>query len=63
MEEVFKRSVSVSLIVRPDATENLKPAILSLAAEAVELGFLSDRTYPYLAARGAIFLGSSSIDT
>ncbi|HEY9667097.1 MAG TPA: hypothetical protein V6C91_09840 [Coleofasciculaceae cyanobacterium] len=41
----------------------MKPAILGLVAEAVELGFLSDRTYPYPAARGAIFLGSSSIDT
>ena len=44
VEEAFKRGVSVSLIARPDARGDLKLAILGLAAEPVELGFL--QVYP-----------------
>ena len=44
VEEAFKRGVLVSLIARPDARGNLKSAILGLAAEPVELGFL--QVYP-----------------
>jgi hypothetical protein len=44
VEEAFKRGVSVSLIARPDARGGLKSAILALAAEPVELGFL--QVYP-----------------
>ncbi len=44
VEKAFKRGVSVSLIARPDARGDLKSAILGLAAEPVELGFL--QVYP-----------------
>jgi hypothetical protein len=46
VEEAFQRGVSVSLIARPDARMDLKLAILSLAAEPGELGFL--QVYPHL---------------
>ena len=44
VEEAFKRGISVSLIARFDARGDLKSAILGLAAEPVELGFL--QVYP-----------------
>jgi hypothetical protein len=44
VEEAFKRGVSVSLIARPNTRGDLKSAILGLAAEPMELGFL--QVYP-----------------
>ncbi|MUG96498.1 hypothetical protein F7734_30820 [Scytonema sp. UIC 10036] len=44
VEEAFRQGGSVFLIARPDAREDLKAAILSLAVEPVELGFL--QVYP-----------------
>ncbi|MFK0729636.1 MAG: hypothetical protein ACFKPT_17680 [Gloeotrichia echinulata GP01] len=44
VEEAFKQGASVSLIARPDARGDLKSAILSLAVEPMELGFL--QVYP-----------------
>nr|WP_265338629.1 protein DpdJ [Nodularia sp. LEGE 04288] len=44
VEEAFKHSASVSLITPPDGRDNLKSAILSLAVEPMELGFL--QVYP-----------------
>ncbi|MDF5739192.1 MULTISPECIES: hypothetical protein [unclassified Nostoc] len=40
VKEAFKQGVSVSLIAPPDARGDLKSAILSLAVEPMELGFL-----------------------
>ncbi|MEH2285025.1 MAG: hypothetical protein V7K90_27530 [Nostoc sp.] len=44
VEEAFKQGASVSLIAPPDARGDLKSAILSLAVEPMELGFL--QVYP-----------------
>ncbi|MEH2318149.1 hypothetical protein [Nostoc sp.] len=44
VEEAFKQGTSVSLIAPPDARGDLKSAILSLAVEPIELGFL--QVYP-----------------
>ena len=44
VEDAFKQGVSVSLIARPDARADLKSAILGLAAEPVDIGFL--HVYP-----------------
>lgn len=48
VEDAFKQGASVSLIAPPDARENLKLAILSLAVEPMELGFL--QVYPLVEA-------------
>lgn len=44
IEEAFKQGVWVSLLATPDAREDLKQAILALAAEPLEIGFL--QVYP-----------------
>lgn len=44
VEDAFKRGASVSLIARPDAIRALKSAILGLAAEPVDIGFM--HVYP-----------------
>jgi hypothetical protein len=44
VEEAFKQGASVSLIARPDARGDLKSAMLSLAVEPMEVGFL--QVYP-----------------
>ncbi len=44
VEEAFRSGASVSLIACPNAREDLKLAILSLAVEPIELGFL--QVYP-----------------
>ncbi|QXE25870.1 putative helicase [Richelia sinica FACHB-800] len=44
VEDAFKQGASVSLIARPDAQGDLKSAILSLAVEPMEVGFL--QVYP-----------------
>lgn len=43
VEDAFKQGISVSLIACPNARGDLKSAILSLAVELMELGFLQDR--------------------
>ncbi|MEH1834525.1 MAG: hypothetical protein V7L29_21235 [Nostoc sp.] len=44
VEEAFKQGASVSLIAPPDVRGDLKSAMLSLAVEPIELGFL--QIYP-----------------
>ena len=46
MEKAFQRGVSVCLIARPNAKGELKPAVLGLAAEPGEFGFL--QVYPHI---------------
>jgi hypothetical protein len=48
VQEAFKQGASVSLIARPDARGDLKSAILSLAVEPMEVGFL--QVYPVVEA-------------